>query len=359
MKQFNLLFILLILVIILIIKLYLESSRSDWLKKNHSVLDTNVSYQNLLNKMRLETDMKINEAIEAGYKEGFQSMNGGMDINSMSGGSGITNNADKIVPYSKFKDATTNTIMLFYKKTCHFCSEFLPTWYRVVNDLPNGVKYEEIECNENVKKAGEYNITGVPTLILLSNDEKKIYMGNRSYDDISRFLKLNGVNIVKRTFEEFDSSGYDTTDNTNPTPTSGNSNCPAVTFDKQLDFAADKYMFQIFNQDGQYGYATGGTKDGSLLSPFNAAYSVLDSYLSSLPDPSDPTKNSYLNVNECANIYSKQIKGFGICDANSLNKIASYDSNIKYGLNTNRVSDTNYSTNKKVVGAIKSACGLK
>jgi len=350
MENSNLVFILIILVIILIVKLYLESSRSDWLRQNHSVLDTDVSYQNLLHNMKLETDMKINEAIEAGYKEGFQSMNGG---------SGITNNAEKIVPFSKSKDATTNTIMLFYKKTCHFCSEFLPTWYRIVNDLPNDVKYEEIECNENVKKAAEYNITGVPTLILLSNNEKKIYMGNRSYNDISRFLKLNGVNIVKRTFEEFDSSGYDITDNSNPTPTSGDSNCPAVTFDKQLDFATDKYMFQIFNQDGQYGYATGGTKDGSLLSPFNAAYSVVDTYLSSLPDPSDPTKNSYINVNQCANTYSKEIKSFGICDADSLNQIANYNSNVQNGLNINRVSDTDYSTNTKVVGAIKNACGLK
>ena len=67
--------------------------------------------------------------------------------------------------------------MLFYKTSCSYCNDFLPIWYQVINNLPNNVKYEEINSdkdNESNKKTNEYNITSVPTVILLINNEKKI-----------------------------------------------------------------------------------------------------------------------------------------------------------------------------------------
>ena len=88
--------------------------------------------------------------------------------------------------------------------------------------------------------------------------------------------------------------------------------CPSVTFDKQADVANDKYMFQIFNADGQYGYAVGGNNKDKMFTPFTAAYSTVDSYLSSLPDVK--------NAKECASLYATEIRGFGLCDDEQLNK---------------------------------------
>jgi ABC-type transport system substrate-binding protein len=242
----------------------------------------------------------------------------------------------------------------------------MPIWNKIINNLPNNAKYEEIDCNKDLKKVNENKITSVPTIILSVNNgsnnglsiDKKMYMGDRTYDDIDNFLRYNGVNLVKRQFENFNNGYSNSPDPTQPI----NPHCPAVTFDKQIDLKNDNYMYQIFNSDGQYGYAEGGYNDDKLLNPYMAAYSTIDSYLSSLPlvngNSVNPTKNSYKNINECAQLYANNIINFGLCDADQLNNVLSYQSNINAGLHQSIVDNTDYSTNINVVNAIKQVCGF-
>jgi hypothetical protein len=173
-----------------------------------------------------------------------------------------------------------------------------------------------------------------------------------SYNQVYSFLAeykmyLNHANIKPDTFEQFDDNGYSSISMPPPPP---NGRCPNVTFDNQIDVIKDEFLFQIFNSDGQYGYVKGSTKEGSILSPFDAAYSVVDSYLSSLPD----TKN----MNECANLYSNNIRQFGLCDSEKLSEKLSYNDKVQNGQATVRFEGTDYSTNTNIVNAIKSACDL-
>ena len=339
--------ILLILVILLIYKTYLRNIKPNIhnTNSNNNINDNNQDEDLLIliDEMKINTNKKINKAIEQGILEGFQAMNGNINYNDNTNTSSYIN--------SKLNNSSNDKkLMLFYKSSCSYCNDFLPIWYQVINNLPNNVKYEEINSdkdNESNKQTNSYNITSVPTIILLINNEKKIYMGNRTYNEIKRFLNNYGINLISKTFEEFDDSGY----SAEPEPTSlTNPNCPAVTFDSQFDVANDDYMYQIFNSNGQYGYATGGFKEGKMLSPFAASYSVVDSYLSSIPD----TKN----MEECATLYSKDIRGFGLCDIDKLNDILSYQTQIQNGSGKERISDTNYNTNNNVVNAIKKSCEL-
>ena len=109
-------------------------------------------------------------------------------------------------------------------------------------------------------------------------------------------------------------------------------------------------MFQIFNENGQYGYATGGNNSDKIMSPFTAAYSTIDSYLTSLP--------AGANISQCANNYSDQIRGFGLCDKEKLDNILEYQSNVSQGISKYRIDGTDYSTNNDVVTAIKNSCSL-
>jgi thiol-disulfide isomerase/thioredoxin len=340
-------YILIILLAALMIKLYLDSkgfSPSHSLGNNNSNSNTNndlesdPTFKKLLEQIKSDTERKINVAVEEGFADGYKEM---------------LEQDDNIVSYLNKNNSVK--LMLFYKMECPHCQSFMPTWNRIINNLPNNVEYEEIECNKQSQKANENNISSVPTIILVVNNEKKIYMGDRSYQDINRFMRLNGVNIVERTFEQFDSTGY----SSDPSPTiAPNPHCPAVTFDKQVDLAADSYMFQIFNADGQYGYAKGATKVGSVFTPFTAAYSAVDSYLSSLPNPSNSTLSSTANINECASLYANQIKNFDLCDKEQLDKILSYQTNVSNNLATQIFDGTDYSTNIKTVNAIKKACNI-
>ena len=385
MIEFHLCCILLILLIVLILKYMLQYSETytqnlintqqtktchdkECMCKKDMSVDLNV----LLNDMHINTNAKINYAIEQGIMEGFKSIGGedggyGLydssisnshsedDSGGRSGGRSINNKSDgntrneTITSYIN-KDAQAK-LMLFYKTSCSYCTNFLPTWYKIINNLPNTVLYEEINSDKDDKsnkKTIAYNVTSVPTLILSVNNTKKNYVGNRTYEDIEKFLQKNGIQLVTRTFEEFDDSGYSLTPSaTDPI----NKNCPAVTFDKQIDLANDVHMYQIFS-DGQYGYSSGthNSIGKSVLSPFAAAYSVVDSYLNSIPDPS--------KMNECANLYSKDIIGLGLCDNDNLTTILSYGDMINDGTNVPRVDGTNYDSNKNVVNAIKYACDM-
>jgi len=369
--------ILLILLIVLILKYYIQYSETyiqNYKNLPKTLLKTKVCHDKscmcksdmsvdmniMLNDMSLHTKKKINYAEEQGIIEGFQDMGGVNDdsnnYNLFNTNTDInTSNDDNVINKNTItsyinKDSQSK-LMLFYKPSCNYCTEFLPTWYKIINDLPNNILYEEINTekdNESTKKTNQFNIYTVPTIILIVNNNTKIYKGDRTYKNIAKFLKLNGINLVARTFEEFDDTGYSDT----PNPTDPiNPNCPSVTFDKQIDLANDVYMYQLFS-DGQYGYSSGTENNisKSVLSPFSAAYSVVDSYLNSIPDTS--------KMNECANLYSKDIIGLGLCDKDNLDNILSYNDNINSGEFVSRVDGTDYDSNTKVVNAIKYACNM-
>ena len=116
-------------------------------------------------------------------------------------------------------------------------------------------------------------------------------------------------------------------------------------------------MYQIFNNDGQYGYTVGGNNN-KVLTPYMAAYATVDSYLSSLPDDKDFNKNSYKNLNECALQNADNIINFGLCDKEQLDNILNYQTNIEKGQNVYRVNNTDYNTNTQIVSAIKKVCNI-
>jgi thiol-disulfide isomerase/thioredoxin len=371
--------IFLILVIILMFKLYLENAKIKTNKLKH-INSSNPNTHNthntltnkttcnvpnckcnkdnksedvnmdiLLEKIKISTNQKINRAIEEGIREGFSSMNDGDSSNTNSSINALNSDAP-IISYIN-KDNKIK-LMLFYKPSCPYCQEFMPVWSQIINNLPNNILYEEINTSKSSEnnKANEYKIVSVPTIILIVNNNKIKYEGNRSYENIERFLKENGVNLIIKILNKpdtFADSGY----SNDPSPTSSpNPDCPTVSFDTKVDVANDDYMFQIFSTEGQYGYATGGIKPNKLLTPFAAAYSVVDSYLSSLPNKK--------NMNECADQYADNIMQFGLCDNEQLNNILNYNDSVKNGTANVRVDRTNYGTNTNVVNAIKYACNL-
>jgi glutaredoxin len=342
----NLAIIFFILLAILLIKTFLETTYFETFKNkifNKIEITSDDDIRNIIK----ETQDKINKAVDIGIREGFEA---NLNLNT---------NTTQI---SYLDKSPIVKIILFYKPSCKYCKDFMKTWNKIINNLPNNASYEEINTEQDLKKISQYKIITVPSIILVIDDEIINYVGNRSYDDINQFLRLNGVNLVKRTFEDFNTTFSDYINNSNKPINNDdkilNPHCPAVSFDKQLDINEDKYMYQIFNANGQYGYSIGGYNDDKLLTPFAAAYSTIDSYLSSLPDDNDPSKNSYKNIDECSALYANNIVNFGLCDKQELDNISSYSQNIKNGGYNPRVSQTDYSNNQIVVNAIKKVCNI-
>jgi len=60
-------------------------------------------------------------------------------------------------------------ILKFYTNTCPPCRMFAPIVQAVVNEL-NGVIMESVNATEQRQLAQKFNITAVPTLVVLKND---------------------------------------------------------------------------------------------------------------------------------------------------------------------------------------------
>lgn len=80
----------------------------------------------------------------------------------------------------------------FYKQSCPYCKKFSSAWNEVSNKLKgiNGLSVRAIDATnpENDNLAFYYNITGYPTVILVTPDKNVEYTGDRSAEDLYNFV---------------------------------------------------------------------------------------------------------------------------------------------------------------------------
>lgn len=246
-------------------------------------------------------------------------------------------------------------LYLFFTHSCPHSQLFLPTWYRIKNRCPSNIKVDEINCLDSSKKylCSNFDIKGVPTVIIVKGNQNIEYTGDRSEEDLIKFLKLNGISLnidEHEGFVNFNTNQLQAKMDAKQAELSGEElDCPIVTFDKRLDRVNNVYSFQIFDENGLYGYSKGGT--GQPLDSFHAAYNCFDTYLSTLPSEDIMEK--------CANKYKGQIMDFELCNEDKLNEMLEYDDNIKNGNMKQRVEDVDYKSNQKVINTIKKACSIE
>jgi len=274
-------------------------------------------------------------------------------------------------------------LYLFYTISCPYSQAILPIWYRVRDALPKSCSPIEKDCSklETRPTCSVFGITGVPTIILEKNIDGNLkrvqYSGDNTFNSIIKFLKNN--NIILNSFQDVGKTNHgpsnpeafnnvetfqnlDEIKRDSPNLEIGVKDtqlgnkliknqadmCPDITYDKNLDRSVEKYYFQIFNELGQHGYSAGGV--GEPLDKFHAAYNVVDTYLSSLPDP------ELMDV--CAKKNRKMIREFELCDEKKLNNVLNYPDLIESGKTNPRIEGINYENNKKVINSIKRACSI-
>lgn len=86
------------------------------------------------------------------------------------------------------------TLYYFYNPNCPHCQTFNPAWKTVVNQLKNIKDLSIREINsldknpENENLSFYYNITGYPTIILVTPDKNMEYTGARKADDLYKYV---------------------------------------------------------------------------------------------------------------------------------------------------------------------------
>ncbi len=145
----------------------------------------NVSIKN--DTKRITLNNKVGKTI---IKEGFQ--NNKLDNNLINHNSAI--------------------LMFFYSKTCSYCIDFIPTWEKLKKMKTSSIEFKSIEENDDDNDDFiKFNIKYLPTIILQFEGKRdfNLYKGDRSIEDIIKFVRLNGINLNTTILEGFQNSDND------------------------------------------------------------------------------------------------------------------------------------------------------
>jgi thioredoxin 1 len=80
----------------------------------------------------------------------------------------------------------------FYTPTCPPCRMFAPTLDQIATEQADTLKVVKIDASEEGELAAEFNITAVPTFVLLEGGVRKAQItGARSKKDFEKWLSEN------------------------------------------------------------------------------------------------------------------------------------------------------------------------
>jgi len=89
---------------------------------------------------------------------------------------------------------TSKELVFFSMKGCGHCVEFQPTFDLLKSNYGNTAHIEIVQVKQNEKPelTEQYGITSFPTILALKEGKKvKEYSGDRSYEDVVRFMNYH------------------------------------------------------------------------------------------------------------------------------------------------------------------------
>lgn len=90
------------------------------------------------------------------------------------------------------KPAQTNhEVVLFYADWCGNCTTFHPTWDELQKSIV-GANLIKVDCDAQKELAQEHGVSALPCIrVYPVNGEMVQYSGDRSYDDVKRFIEMH------------------------------------------------------------------------------------------------------------------------------------------------------------------------
>lgn len=320
----------------------------------------------------------------------------------------------------------SHELRLFHRPDCAFSMSFMPIWLEIVKSLPSNVSVKEINCGTldangvsicaNWLEYGS-GITSVPALQLVSNiagvKRTMNYTGTRSYQQLKSWLATQGITLKYNPdaehFKDTNPLAYSyaakegfTADDNLFIPgqiADGDAGKLADNYDKSFlglaqedkhgniyDVGKDGFYratfsrcqpdpqgpegYQVFTRRGQWGCVVPDANSG-ISTPFDAAFSAVDSYLTMLPPLSDTATGKLTGGTRTdeqrmemkrgmAAKHAKDIREFGLCDERQLREKYNIYEAVKSGKAKlpAGVSLQDYLDTQETAAAVFDACSL-
>jgi thioredoxin-like negative regulator of GroEL len=90
-----------------------------------------------------------------------------------------------------FSANTGRELVLFHMPGCGHCEKLMPTWNLLKTNYGNNKNLDimSVSSDEKPMMIERYGIKSFPTILLLKHGEQKMkYEGDRSYEDLVRFI---------------------------------------------------------------------------------------------------------------------------------------------------------------------------
>lgn len=81
-------------------------------------------------------------------------------------------------------------VQLYHANWCGHCKSFMPEWEKFVEEAEkNGVTCESFEADKDKQEVEQANISGFPTIVIITNGTKEDYNGPRTAQAIMSHIK--------------------------------------------------------------------------------------------------------------------------------------------------------------------------
>jgi thiol-disulfide isomerase/thioredoxin len=81
------------------------------------------------------------------------------------------------------------TLNLFKADWCPHCVSFKPTWEALQKNKQFNIKYKTYDADAHKTDIANWKIQGFPTLILQTGNKSVEFVGEKTIDSISKFIK--------------------------------------------------------------------------------------------------------------------------------------------------------------------------
>lgn len=80
-------------------------------------------------------------------------------------------------------------VIKFYADWCGPCRVYAKTFDKVVEELKDQVEFVNINVEQDTTGlAAKYKVTGIPTTVVIKEDQEKIYSGRLNEKDLKQYI---------------------------------------------------------------------------------------------------------------------------------------------------------------------------
>ncbi len=88
-----------------------------------------------------------------------------------------------------YNTAYATRVYFFHSESCKYCIDLEPAWDMFINSSPSSVRPMKIDKNANTKMAENFGVSSVPHIVKVQGDNRYVYDGDRSAEDLLRWAK--------------------------------------------------------------------------------------------------------------------------------------------------------------------------